>query len=437
MTKLGYLPSAYENLEGTREGPMGHMRDTMEIAAYHNREGKPILGWVTKTGIEYYSRSSVRSLKAIKSYLPDYLEKKPLTGLFLDVTPAFLMEDYHPLHTFNRETDMQYKNQMEDYVGKDLGLVVGGEHGKAWSVAHLDYSEGPMTGSFFWEDGNKPGYLEVPKDTNYMPSDFKKYGWNYKKRIPLWQLVFNDAVSSTWYWGDSSDWFYSIDPKISDMKDNYNLLYGTMPLMWADEKGYGWNRNRSRFIQTIRNVSNFQERIASSELLTHQFLNGDSTLQYSKFKNGAEVYVSFADQPISWKINKKTVNLAPRGFYVTAPGFKQTKTFDKAGIVTSIVSDILISVTTNSYQKIGTITTKGKITVFKIADNHWRIIAETPNSTSVINLKELLRTKKLKPYTLALLNENGRKIKTLLKNSVINELNISGDGGIRIFDLNW
>jgi hypothetical protein len=437
MTKLGYLNSSYENLEGTREGPMGHMTDTMAIAAYHTPDGKPRIGWVTKTGIEYYSRSSVRALKAVKTYLPAYLEKSPLTGLFLDVTPAFLLEDYHRLHTFNREADKKYKNLMNDYVGKDLGLVVGGEHGKAWSVAHLDYSEGPMTGSFFWEEGNKPGYLDPPKDSTYMSANFKKYGWSYTKRIPLWQLVFNDAVSSTWYWGDSSDWFYKVDPKNSDLKDNYNILYGTMPLLWADTKGYGWNRNRSRFIQTIRNVCHFQQRVAFSELLAHQSLNKNSTLQYSRFKNGAEAYVSFSDQPISHKIGKNLVTLAPRGFYVTAPGFLQTKTVDESGIVTKIVTDSLYSVTTDTYRKVGAVSTKGNITAFKVADNHWRILAETPTSESVIDLKELLKIKKIKPYSLTLLDENGKSIKTIVNKSEEKSLKIPSGDGIRIFDLTW
>lgn len=437
MTKLGYLNSTYENMEGTREGPMGHMKDTMAIAAYHTREGKAPIGWVTKEGVEYYSRSSVRSLFAMKRYLPAYLQENPLTGLFLDVTPAFLLDDYHPLHTFNREMDKNYKNQMKDYISNTLGLVVGGEHGKAWSVSHLDYSEGPMTGSFFWENGNKPGYLEPPKDSTYMPKDFKKYGWDFKRRIPLWQLVFNDAVSSTWYWGDSSGWFYGVDPKNSDLKDNYNLLSGTMPLMWADEKGYGWNRNRDRFLQTIRNVTNFQEKVATSELLTHQFLNSDSTLQYSKFANGATVYVSFADEPISVKIDKKNVSLAPRGFYVTAPGFKQTKTVDKGIEITQIVSDSLYSVSTDSYKKVDAISTNGKVTAFKVAENHWRIVTETPESASKINLKEVLNIKGIKDYAVNVLNENGRRQKKFIKKGSANELILPAEKGIKIYDLTW
>jgi hypothetical protein len=228
-----------------------------------------------------------------------------------------------------------------------------------------------------------------------------------------------------------------VDPKNSDLKDNYNILYGTIPLLWADSKGYGWNRNRSRFIQTIRNVCHFQQRVAFSELLSHQILNKNSTLQYSRFKNGAETFVSFSEQPISHKIGENLVTLAPRGFYVTAPGFLQTKTVDESGIVTKIVTDSLDSVTTDTYRKVGAVSTKGTITAFKVADNHWRILAETPTAESEIDLKELLKIKKIKPYSLTLLDENGNSIKTIVNKSEEKSLKIPSGDGIRIFDLTW
>ena len=164
------------------------------------------------------------------------------------------------------------------------------------------------------EDGNKPGYLEPPKDLNYMSANFKKYGFNIATKIPLWQLLFNDYVSSTWYWGDSNDWFYQVDPVISYQKDLYNLLYGTMPIMWADEKGYGWNRNRSRFLQTIRTVCNFQQRVDFSELLTRQFINPQHTLQHSGFKGCAQVYVNFSNEPLIHSIANKKIQLTTRKY---------------------------------------------------------------------------------------------------------------------------
>jgi len=437
MTGLGYLNSSYENLEGTREGPIGHMKDTMAIAAYLTSVGKPIIGWTTKTGVEYYSRSSVRSLLALPLYLPDYLELVPLTGLFLDVTPAFLLEDYHPLHTFNREMDKTYKIMMKEYIGNGLGLVLGGEHGKAWNASILEYSEGTMSGSFFWDEGNKPGYLEPPKDSTYMSQNFKKYGHSFKNRIPLWQLVFNDAVSSTWYWGDSSDWFYAVDPTISDVKDNFNILYGSMPLMWADKKGYGWDRNRSRFVQTLRNVCNFQERVAFSELLSHQFLNKEHTLQHSTFVGGAEAYVNFSDKPITHKIGEKNISLAPRGFYAQAPGYIQTKTSDKIGIVTKIESDSLFSVTTDVLRKVGPIKVNGNITVFKIADKHWRIIAENATNEAEINLKDISKSKKNALCSITELNEKGKATKLIAKRVSNDKVIITPGTGIRLYDVKW
>ena len=437
MTNLGFLNSSYENLEGTREGPIGHMKDTMAIAAYHNSQGKPIIGWVTKEGLEYYSRSSVRSLLAAPTYLPNYLKVIPLTSLFLDVTPAFLMEDFHPLHTFNREVDKGYKNKTKAYIGNDLGLVLGGEHGKAWNANILEYSEGLMSGSYFWEDGNKPGYLEPPKDTTYMSANFKNYGFNYKNRIPLWQLVFNDCVSSTWYWGDSSDWFYAVTPTISDLKDNFNILYGTMPLVWADKKGYGWDRNRSRFIQTIRNVSNFQARVSFSELLTHEFLNAEHTLQHSTFSGGAEAFVNFGDQAIKLKIGKENITIAPRGFYAKAPGFLQTKTMDELGVITKIETDSLISVKTEQLRKVGAINTNGTVTVFKIADKCWRIVVENTSSLTEIDIKAIVKDKNLKLCNLSQLNNEGETIKIIEKNIASEKIEIAADQGIRLFNVSW
>ncbi|MFC3562640.1 glycoside hydrolase [Pedobacter jamesrossensis] len=435
MTGLGFLNSSYENLEGTREGPIGHMKDTMAIAAYHTVEGKPIIGWVTKTGVEYYSRSSVRSLIAAPSYLPSYLKDVPLTGLFLDVTPAFLIEDFHPLHTFNREADKQYKNKIKEYIGKDLGLVLGGEHGKAWNSSILEYAEGTMTGSFFWDDGNKPGYLDPPKDTTYMSANFKKYGFNYRNRIPLWQLVFNDCVSSTWYWGDSSDWFYAITPTISDLKDNFNMLYGSMPLLWADKKGYGWDRNRSRFAQTIRNVSNFQKRVSFSELLSHEFLNEDHTLQQSKFAGGGQAFVNFGEKAIKHKIGKKNINIAPRGFYLTASGFLQSKTIDEQGVVTRIEADSLISVQTDQLRKVGPITTNGTVTIFRLDNGNWRIVVENTLTTSEIDVRAILKNKNLKFYTLLEVEEDGSEGKAFSKKLPVNMIKIPAVTGIKLFDI--
>jgi hypothetical protein len=86
---------------------------------------------------------------------------------------------------------------------------------------------------------------------------------------------------------------------------------------------------------------------------------------------------------------------------------------------------------------VGAVSTKGTITAFKVADNHWRILAETPTFESIINLSELLNIKNLKPYSLTLLDENGNTVKTIVNKSKGKSLKILSGDGIRIFDLQW
>jgi hypothetical protein len=436
ISKLGFIVSNYENLEGTREGPMGFMRDTMEIAAYRTKAGKPIIGWVTEKGIEYYSRSPVRSLAALKAYMPALLKKFPYTGRFLDVSPAFLLEDFHPAHTFNRQTDKEYKLSAMAYLGNDLGLLLGGEHGKSWNASALEYLEGPMTGSFFWEEGNKPGYLVPPKDSTYASDNFKKYGADFRSRIPLWQLVFNDCVSSTWYWGDSNGWFANVTPVIGDQKDLMNILYGTMPLLWANDKGYGWQRNRSRFLQTLRHVSNFQERVAFSELLTHEFLRADHCVQHTTFAGGAEAFINLGDRPAAQKIRGMEVLLAPRGFYAVAPGFLQTNTIEKGVVVTKIESDSLYVVETNVLRTTGPIRTKGSVTLFRIGAKHWRVLLETPESTTTINLAAVAKGKTPRFCKLIALNTEGKPARELGKVAA-RSIKLKPGSGIHLYDITW
>lgn len=436
ISTLGYLVSNYENLEGSREGPMGFMKDTMEIAAYRTQSGKPIIGWVTKKGVAYYSRSSVRALTAVKKYMPLLLKEFPYTGRFMDVTPAFLLEDFHPAHTFTRQTDKEHKLRAMEYLGNTLGLVIGGEHGKAWNASILEYLEGPMTGSFFWDDGNKPGYLLPPMDSGYMSANFQNYGADFRSRIPLWQLVFNDCISSTWYWGDSNGWFTNVSPFISDQKDLMNILYGTMPLLWANDKGYGWERNQARFLQTIRDVCHFQERVAFSELLSHEFLNSAHTLQHSTFAGGAEAFINLSDIAFKQKIGKEEVVLAPRGFYARAPGFLQSKTLINGVIITKIESDSLYSVETAARRTIGAITTKGRVTMFRSGSKSWRIVAETPDSETEINMAAIVKSKAPLVCNIYALNEEGKTVKGLGKMPA-DKIKIKPLSGMRLYDVRW
>ena len=237
--------------------------------------------------------------------------------------------------------------------------------------------------------------------------------------------------------GDSNDWVYEVSPVISEQKDLFNLLYGTMPILWADKKGYGWYRHRSRFLQTICTVCHFQQRIAFSELLDHKFINEQRTLQHTRFKGGAEVVLNFGDGPVSYKIDNNDMVLAPRGFCAKAPGFVQSKTIDEKGMVTKITSDSLYFVGTDVLRSIGSITTKVRVTIFKVSQKCWRVVAETPGANTEINFKAIVKNKQLKFCSLSQLNNEGMAVKVIGKNFPATRITIAAGQGIRLFDIYW
>ena len=384
MTDLGFLVSELDNLYECEEGETGYGHDRMEEAGIRTASGKPILGWDGQG----FVRSPSLGLRAARAYMLSLLEKHPFTARFLDESPTTdLLEDYHPNHRLDRRQDIAYRVELFRYFSKELGLVVAGEHGKAWNVPFLDYTEGMMSGPFWWKEGNKPGHLVVPRDRAYMPPDFAKYD-SYTVRIPLWELVFHDCLATTWYWGDSSGWFYATQPDVNDRKDLSNILYGTMPLLWADEKGYGWNRNRARFLETVRNVCNFHERVAFEEMLTHEYLSEDRAVQRTRFSGGGVAVVNYGDKPRTYRDGRRTLLLAPLGFYASAAGFQQSRTIEDGNVITRIATKGLFSVESKARRRIGPVELQGRLTVFEASPGRWHLLAETQGE-STVNMQKL------------------------------------------------
>ena len=429
ITDLGFIVSEYDDLYECTEGMPCFGHDSAEVAGVRTADGKPIPGW----GGKGFVRSSALGLQLAQTYMPPLLEKCPFTGRFLDETSTVdLLEDYHPDHRYDRRQDMAYRIEELRYFQKGLGLVVGGEQGKAWNVPVLDYTEGMMSGPFWWEDGNKPGYLVTPKDRTYMPADFAKYGDNYKVRIPLWELVFHDCLSTTWYWGDSSGWFYSTQPDVNKRKDLASILYGTMPLLWADNKGYGWNRNRAQFLETVRNVSHFQERVGFDELLTHEFLSEDRAVQRTRFSGGGVAVVNFSDEARAYKDGDRTVLLAPFGFYASAPGFRQSRIIEKGNEVTRIEAKGLLTVESKERRRVGPVEVKGSLTAFEAAPGRWHLLAETQGE-STVEMRALTAPAVPKLCSLVELTADGATTKELAADLPGCKVVLPAGSGLRLF----
>lgn len=330
INEMGFLTSEYDNytdvmpLEAGKEPDAQH--DVLPDAAVLQSNQERMKAWLTwdkKT--QYMKRSPALWLRTAQLVIPKALGECPFTGRFIDVTTAEgLYEDFDPAHPLTRGGKRHCGEELLGYV-RSLGLVTGGEHGIWWAVPHLDYIEGMMSGTYFsWP----AGHLLRPESKDQKFPDcgswegYAKWGIGHEWRVPLWELVFHDCVVSTWYWGDSNDYLMKAAPEISAKKDAYNVLYGTMPMLWADEQG-AWSVNRELFLRTYRNVCPIFEAVAGTEMLSHEFVTPDHHVQRTRFSDGTEVVVNFGETAYTATVGGREYTLPQNGYATGGPHVKQ------------------------------------------------------------------------------------------------------------------
>jgi hypothetical protein len=410
MTEQGWLAGSYDCYTDILEGPTGRHRGNIVEASIRPAPGEGALkGWVTEDGLQYYSRSSALAIEAAKSYVPDDLKKYHHTTRFIDVSAAIdLFEDYHPAHTFDRRGDMENRRKLYQYFN-DLGLVVRGEFGNAWVVDKVDMLMGAMSYNPLNLEGNS--YLKYPKKEQ-ITDEYRNYAMGYAIRIPLWELVFHECVVNTWYWGDTAGFLYDVAPDLSDRKDLFNILYGTVPLIWFQGHGYKWNKSRDRLLQTYQDTCLLHEVIAFDEMVNHEFLTDDKTLQKTQFDSGTIVVVNFGEHPQTYEHEGKKVILAPCGYYIISDQVEQHRLWKDNEPVTLIRKDGYLVIETTTQKQIGPVELQKRMSAFRVSDVRWNLILQNWVNYK-IDIPALTGWDEKTNYKLMIMSGNGELLRPL------------------------
>ncbi|MCC5875162.1 MAG: NPCBM/NEW2 domain-containing protein [Candidatus Sumerlaeia bacterium] len=412
MKELGYLTSEYDSYTDIQEGEPGPQTDNIEETALRLRDGSPMRGWQTHHGIQYYTRSHYFARSRAELYVPPILENHPFTARFIDVSAAIQpFEDWAPDRRFGARQDLDYRRDLFRYFTDELRLVLGAEHAKGWTMPLIDYSEGNMSSSFWWES-ERPGQLLPFLSTDEMSENYLEIGMNMEWRVPLWDLVFHDVVVSTWYWGDSNGYLYNVLPEYSDLKDALNILHGTPPMMWANHLGYGWDRNRDRFVETYRVTGRWHEVVGFDELLDHAYLSEDRLVQRTTFSSGATAHVNLDDSPRTVEIDGESWTLAPYGFHAAGNGISQWR-IERDGIrETVVMADRYISLEKEQETSFGPFEGSGLIDLFEVTDGRWHLLTRghwNINPAEVVDLDTSV------PYALVRIDEGGGLVEELTR----------------------
>ncbi|MCE5239253.1 hypothetical protein LLH23_12280 [bacterium] len=342
---MGFLMGRYDNYEDAYEGDGSQYGDFVEADdVVIQSNGDRMKAWLTKGDKpkQFMKRCSALYEAVARKWVPKDLAIYPYNTRFIDVTTATgLRECYHEKHPLDRTQDREVNRKLARYMGDELGLVLGGEHGRWWGADIYNYWEGMQSGGFYsWPAGHVG--LELPQTREAIGDRYLQWGLGEKHRYPLWELVYHDCVVSTWYWGDSTGHLQAVAPDLGVKQDAFNVLYGTVPLYWvAQPYSYNWSKPelRARLLESYRNTCKLHEKIGFEEMVSHEFVTADRAVQHTVFGDGTNVWVNFGEKPWTLQQGAKSWQLPQYGFYAKGPRIEQYRALQGDRTVTCIHGD--------------------------------------------------------------------------------------------------
>ena len=329
VVSQGWLVGEYDNYEDINDSEViDRAKAPVKTHAVVKADGEFMTAWVTRdkemNPVHTYMKQCTGVMaECARIVIPKVLATYPYNTRFLDVTTATgLKECYSPLHPCDRKQDQANREALCAYVGDELGLVAGGEHGRYYDVRFLDYHEGMMGGGCYsWP----AGYLRDIESREEIDERYLKYGIDPAYRAPMFELVFHDCVVDYWYWGATNDYLHQFAPEITDRKTAMNVLYGTPPMMWVNEHGLRWSEpdERPLMIEIYQQTCKLHEVIADQEMVSHEFLTPDRKVQRSSFADGTVCTVNFGDSTYKVTTGERELCLGTNDFYVKGPRVEQ------------------------------------------------------------------------------------------------------------------
>mgnify|MGYP003291318957 CR=1 FL=1 len=268
-----------------------------------------------------YACPSVMESEMIKRLDREFAEY-PHDCVFFDVYQANgLYECYNKSHQVSRAQYAEaiihnLKNAIERY-----NIYTGGEWGADYAAPYSIFVHGMMTIQWpWWNSGelDEPGSVynygswrnnphpDIQVGTALAAPSYMKYSANETIRIPLYELVYHDAVVTSWRWEDANH----KNPEIWWKKDLFNVLYGSAPL-WSLDK-YRWQRFHKSLADSYKRICPTIRSVAYDEMINHTFLSTDHKVQRTDFSSGKSVVVNFSDA--EYQYQGKTI--AARSFLV-------------------------------------------------------------------------------------------------------------------------
>lgn len=276
-----------------------------------NKNGKPSLGFLGKGR----KLNPTLSMPAVKNRMSEVMNNtgEVFNSWFIDCdATGESLDDYTPGRMTSQEDDIKARLQRMAWIRDTYQLVVGSEVGNDFAAGTIAYGHGMTTPVIAWNDPdmrtNKTskyyigGYFTnnggVP-DRYGMQAELKEeYRYLYydsRFNIPLFQLVYNNAVitSHHWEWGSLK---VPSELKNTELKE---ILFNVPPLYHLNDES--WLKFKEVIVKHVKVFSKTHEIAVKSEMNAFDWLSKDHQVQKTTFGDKIEVVANFGKSPFTYK----------------------------------------------------------------------------------------------------------------------------------------
>lgn len=228
----------------------------------------------------------------------------PFNTWFVDCDAAGeVYDDYTPGHETTKSEDIAARQKRLDYMADTWHLVTGSEEGCDYAAENIAFAHGLELPSFSWadkdmKDPNSPYY--IGKYFNQGGGVVPRYGepvpikdtWytifvDPAFSVPLYKLVYNDAVISTYHW----DWGTFKMKDVEHVRMLKEFLYNILPLFHLD--GDIWAEQKEAIVNHVLPWSTFARQAIQREMTDFTCLSEDRLVQQTTYGTDITVTANF------------------------------------------------------------------------------------------------------------------------------------------------
>lgn len=314
--KEGYLIAPYDSYHsihepGKEQWITAKFQDTSlyETAVISKKNGEK------EKGFQNVGRklNPVLSMPSVKQRVNEILQSNiPFNSWFIDCdATGEIYDDYSPEHKTTQQEDLKARLERMKYI-KEQNMVIGSEGGNDFAADVIAFAHGIELKSFSWMDedmkSNKESEYYIGKYYNPtggvaehfskripIKEEYYNIFVNPKYDLPLYKLVYNDSVITSYHW----DW--STFKIIGAVQNRMlrEILYNIPPLYHLDSEE--WEKYKKEISEHTKVWSQFSRQAVLQEMTDFRYLTEDGFVQMSEYGKNIFVIANFADTAYLYK----------------------------------------------------------------------------------------------------------------------------------------